>query len=56
MTAARVADRAFGLSAREAANGLADLRVSQLAYVAAGTEVSLRPADNAAALLAGAPR
>jgi hypothetical protein len=39
VTAARVADRAFDLSAREAANGLADLRVSQLAYVAAGTDV-----------------
>jgi hypothetical protein len=38
LTAARVADRAFDLSAREAANGLADLRVSQLAYVAAGTD------------------
>jgi hypothetical protein len=38
VTAARVADRAFDLSAREAANGLADLRVSQLAYVAAGTD------------------
>lgn len=39
VTAARVADRAFDLSAREAANGVADLRVSQLAYVAAGTDV-----------------
>ena len=39
LTAARVADRAFDLSAREAANDLADLRVSQLAYVAAGTDV-----------------
>jgi len=39
VAAARVADRAFDLSAREAANGLADLRVSQLAYVAAGTDV-----------------
>jgi len=39
VAAARVADRAFDLSAREAANGLADLRVYQLAYVAAGTDV-----------------
>jgi hypothetical protein len=39
VTAARVADRAFDVSVREAADGLADLRVSQLAYVAAGTDV-----------------
>ena len=38
VTAARIAERAFDVSAREAANGLADLRVSQLAYVAAGTD------------------
>jgi hypothetical protein len=36
----RVADRAFDLSAREAAAGLADLRVSQAAYVAAGQGVA----------------
>jgi GAF domain-containing protein len=36
----RVADRAFDLSSREAAAGLADLRVSQAAYVAAGQGVA----------------
>ena len=39
VAAARVAERSFDLSAREAANGLADLRVAQLAYVAAGQDL-----------------
>jgi hypothetical protein len=38
--AARAAERAFDLSAREAASALADLRVSQLAYVAAGQDAA----------------
>src|SRR5205085_1094129 len=40
ITAVRVAERAFDLSAREAAAGLSDLRVSQSAYVAAGQGVA----------------
>jgi len=38
--AMRVAERTFDLSAREAADGLADLRASQAAYVAAGQGVT----------------
>jgi hypothetical protein len=38
VTAARVAERAFDLSARELANGLADLRIFQSAYMAAGQD------------------
>ncbi len=40
ITTLRVAERAFELSAREAAAGLSDLRVSQAAYVAAGQGVA----------------
>jgi hypothetical protein len=40
ISASRVAERAFELSAREAAAGLSDLRVSQAAYVAAGQGVA----------------
>jgi hypothetical protein len=39
VTGARVAERTFDLSAREAANGLADLRIYQSAYLAAGQDV-----------------
>ena len=38
VTAARVAERAFDLSARELANDLADLRIFQSAYMAAGQD------------------
>jgi hypothetical protein len=38
--AMRAAERAFDLSAREAADGLADLRISQAAYVAVGQGVA----------------
>jgi hypothetical protein len=40
LTALRAAERTFDLSAREVADGLADLRVSQAAYVAAGQGVA----------------
>jgi hypothetical protein len=40
VTVLRAAERAFDLSAREAAAGLSDLRVSQAAYVAAGQGVA----------------
>jgi hypothetical protein len=40
ITASRAAERAFEISAREAAAGLSDLRVSQAAYVAAGQGVA----------------
>jgi len=39
VTAARVAERAFDLSARELASSFADLRISQSAYLAAGQDV-----------------
>lgn len=39
VTAARVAERAFDLSARELASGFADLRIFQSAYLATGQDV-----------------
>jgi hypothetical protein len=39
ITAARVAERAFDLSARELAGGFADLRIFQSAYLATGQDV-----------------